>query len=97
MYDYLYKTTRRFTFAVALFLLLALVIEPLGSIIGLDSKPLLAIFLAVICGSVLLERKLEKMMMAESWKKALSVDLEASMDQLYMEEKARRRKDGKPL
>lgn len=97
MYDFLYKLNRTFTAVAALVMLLGLVFTPFGTFIGLDSKPILAIFGAVICGAVLLDRKLEKLMMAESWKASLGVDLDAEMDKLFQQEKDRRRKEGKSI
>lgn len=97
MYDFFYKLNRTFTAVAALVMLVGLVVSPIGAMIGLDSKPILVIYGAVICGAVLLDRKLEKLMMAESWKAALGVDLDAAMDDLYEEEKNRRRKQGRPF
>ncbi len=97
MYDFFYKLNRRFSYVSALVVLLGLVITPLGEFLGLDNMAVLVMYVALLGGSVLLDRKLEKLMMAEAWTESLGVDLEAASDQIFKEEKERRRKEGRPF
>ena len=97
MYDFFYKLNRRFSTIAALVMLLGLVITPLGEFLGINNMAVLIMYATILGGTVLLDRKLEKLMTAEAWKESLGVDLEAASDKIFQEEKARRRKEGRPF
>jgi len=66
MYNNLLTLNRVFSVLASVVLLVALLIPALKEVLGLSDPRVLTVALAILAGSILLDRKLAKLAMAES-------------------------------